>query len=659
MAKFGTDVTSMSGVSGSGIFGMNVREGVVDKSAAMNVQADTAMMEAVGKTAIDAHRGYELARYEQSQDEVISDYMSRRAPNLQQMEVELAAQSKAVDAVWDNPTSTTEEMSAVESAFSEKLTKLRNAQKQGVMSPDEFNARVLQTTREAVARNPGLYNDLVEQGRKMLELSGITTIVDYDKKVAEANAKVQEEQDKQFRTTAIRLGIDPADPMMRSKVLDYNGKMAQFDLFTKADGFTDLQRKQIINDPSQLNTVFSGASFTLAALGNSLIAEETVPAQQRLLLLRTRYNDKKRELLNSFGSNAGDKVVQDNIATLDQELKMYEDVITGVLPANIAKSYNELRTQREMSRLGLPEASVYLPYWNALSEPDKIMMKKDGFFKFSETVLSGQSGKVFDWKDKSAAEGYFKFSSVALDQAKQGNPKDLAKIFESFHNTMFDATADATTRQQAASSFMRSMSANGAHESINNLPVEHRQQLLMDSKEYLGQLANSILTITKFPDNTPINKPVDLSFVMMGNSIVFSSQLDPRTASKLNSVYGQEINNTIKTMANLNGHGDVGKMLKDKESGLLDTFKVLAGQSGRVATGTIKRPAAQQGGSQFAAPSMQVTHQQQATRDNIRKQILQDELVQEESRFRSAVGEDKIISGKNIEALRKELARMQ
>lgn len=331
MAKFGTDVTSMSGVNGSGIFGMNVQEGVVDKSAAMNVVADTAMMEAVGKTAIDAHRGYELARYESEQEAVISDYMNRRESNVGQMQMELAAQDNALNAVWDSPTSSDAERLAVESAFSEKLTKLRNAQKQGVMSTDEFNARILQTTREAVARNPGLYDDLIAHSKKVLGLSGITATVEADKAAADASLKQRQKAEEYILSIAKENNV----PVR----FDANGR-ANIDEIAPVIQQIQME-KQVVEAADRL-TSFDEAQFrqygTTYMVGKynavneqaiQIMADKSQPFASRITTVKMLFNSLRQSVVGDPRINKIiDKApVQSSLSQLD---KMVESAITSL-----------------------------------------------------------------------------------------------------------------------------------------------------------------------------------------------------------------------------------------------------------------------------------------------------------------------------------------
>lgn len=191
MAQFGVPATQMSGADTKAA--KFVKQPVADQSS--NILLGTAL-----NLASDAYTGYAQASLEKEQEKVIDDYMaSKKNPAIaQEAEEDIGALGQASESLWKRVSSEADyqpdvqDFSGIEKTMNEKLMKLKAAKDQGVMSPQEFSDRILATTREAVARNPGLYAELKQHSSRVLEMSGITDVVKADLKQIESAQKQQE-----------------------------------------------------------------------------------------------------------------------------------------------------------------------------------------------------------------------------------------------------------------------------------------------------------------------------------------------------------------------------------------------------------------------------------------------------------------------------------
>lgn len=191
MAKFGIEATNLNAPDMKAA--KFVRQPVADQSSNILLGMGLDM-------ADQAYTGYQMASLEKEQEAVIDDYMtSKKNPAIaQQAEADIGALDAASESLWKRVASESDyqpdvgDFSGIEKTLNEKLTKLKAAKDQGVMSPQEFSDRILATTREAVARNPGLYAELKQHSSRVLEMSGITDVVKADMKQAESAQKQQE-----------------------------------------------------------------------------------------------------------------------------------------------------------------------------------------------------------------------------------------------------------------------------------------------------------------------------------------------------------------------------------------------------------------------------------------------------------------------------------
>lgn len=201
--KFGIDVTNMGDPS-LGAAGF-IRQPTADTSGLVM----TGLALDVASEIPNAWAGYENARLESEQEKVIDEYLERKKNPLimEQTAVEIGALDMAEKSIWKKVASDAEyqpdvdDFSAVDQALQQKLGKFQAAREQGVMSPEEFTDRILATTREAINRNPGLYDRLKQHSARVLEMSGIMDIVKADA----AAAKAQQDELTRFKNDIVDL----------------------------------------------------------------------------------------------------------------------------------------------------------------------------------------------------------------------------------------------------------------------------------------------------------------------------------------------------------------------------------------------------------------------------------------------------------------------
>jgi len=181
MAEFGIKATQLSPADTKAA--KHVRNPVADESG--NVMLGVGL-----DMAGQAIEGYQMASLEKEQEKVIDEYMGRRPEALGQQQIDLAATKTSIDSIWEKAGSVEQLDAAVnpiEKNFQDRLAKFERARDQGVMSPSDFNDRILATTREAVNKMPGLYDKLLQHSKKVLGMSGIENVLDADIAKQKAN----------------------------------------------------------------------------------------------------------------------------------------------------------------------------------------------------------------------------------------------------------------------------------------------------------------------------------------------------------------------------------------------------------------------------------------------------------------------------------------
>jgi hypothetical protein len=246
MAQFGVQATQLSAADTKAA--KFVRQPVADQSS--NVLLGSAL-----DMTDQAYEGYQMASIEDEQEKVIDEYMSRRSGTTQRLGEEIGALDVAEKSIWEKVSSDPNyqpdvtDFNAVDQALQSRLSKLKLAQEQGVMSPQAFTDRVLAVTREAINRNPGMYEQLKQHSSRVLEMSGIVDTVKADAKTAEDAKKSQDKMLENIVTLAGK--HDVPTYMTPSGGIDYSRMKGEVDkiqqqkqIVTAAENFGKLDTEE-------------------------------------------------------------------------------------------------------------------------------------------------------------------------------------------------------------------------------------------------------------------------------------------------------------------------------------------------------------------------------------------------------------------------------
>jgi|SRR5687768_8744306 len=197
-AQFGAAATSLSdpNISNSSF----ATQGVVDRSKGIGYQGIAIGAHGAGIAATqalqlgqDVKEGFALADLESAQEDEINAYMeSKKNPQIaSDAAIDAATLEKTSQSLWGKlgDGSSIEDIDAVEKLYKDRISTFKRASEQGVMSPDEFAQRTLAVTREAINRNPHMYNEILAHSKKTLGLSGIEDLVAAEKAGKDAASK--------------------------------------------------------------------------------------------------------------------------------------------------------------------------------------------------------------------------------------------------------------------------------------------------------------------------------------------------------------------------------------------------------------------------------------------------------------------------------------
>jgi len=274
MAEFGIKATQMSDADTRSA--KHVRQPTEDQSS--NVLLGAAL-----DMAGQAFEGHQLASLEKEQEAVIDLYMTKgaRKEDIENQTLEAATLNSSINSIWEKATSVEdleEKAGPIEKEFQGRLKKLQLAVDQGVFTPEQFQTKVLATTRTAVNQAPGLYDKLLAHSKKVLGLSGIDVILEAD----QAAAKAQQDDLKNLKGLADKLNVgynhfSPNYDQMQADVLQRQREVSASEALTRGiSAEANVKKEDALSFIANAGTnAILGDSFTLKSTAASMFEGAT------------------------------------------------------------------------------------------------------------------------------------------------------------------------------------------------------------------------------------------------------------------------------------------------------------------------------------------------------------------------------------------------
>ena len=205
-----------------------IAPGVSDNSAAT-------LIAGLGKIGIEAYTGYQEAGLEKDIETTTQDYFTnqRQYEEGQQAGIDAGGLSKGIDSFWDKAATEvadTKDLSLLETQFKGKMETYASAMKQGKMTADQLYARIINTTREHVSRNPWLQKELLKTADDYLEITGLGGYIKTAQKSAKEQQDMQQAVLKDEMLRSSRNGVDPFSvPDWRERLQEREAGKAKFE----------------------------------------------------------------------------------------------------------------------------------------------------------------------------------------------------------------------------------------------------------------------------------------------------------------------------------------------------------------------------------------------------------------------------------------------
>lgn len=165
--------------------------------------ATAGLLSNVASIGVKAYTGYQQASLQKEITGIADEYFSAPSQeDINQMGVEVGALEGAFAGQFPDTMEGVKKLEGLNQVFEKKLNTLAAASKQGRMSLEELQTRILSATREAVNRNPMIQQELLSTADKYMELSGLGSFIKAQSKREEDVYKAELDRRKQLEKIA-------------------------------------------------------------------------------------------------------------------------------------------------------------------------------------------------------------------------------------------------------------------------------------------------------------------------------------------------------------------------------------------------------------------------------------------------------------------------
>jgi len=559
MAKFGSDVTSMSPVSP--YVGKYNLQGVQDNSSAIVAQTVGEAAKAGG----ELYQGSILNKISLEDQANVQEYMDRSHP--QELQIEAAGLSKSIDNIWGSLDATIEDVNPVEKEFQSRVSRLKTAVDQGVMSPEEFTNRTLSTLRNAVNRNPGMIKELANHANSVLALTGINGIVQQD--IADrdkiANAKHADEAfildiAKKANTPLMYNPNGSIDYVGMNKVNStWQGEKALLDSADRQNQFTE---ENFRNFGPQYAT---GKINEATDLAINILKDPTMPLDKAMVQVNLALDSVEKGFTSDprVGRILDKPSVASTVTYLRNQVNAIKSNIKSFATKEDAAAYfknstNIIRDQQyqDMSKVVNPQMLDMLSKLTAnvgvadfiSKQPELKVEVYNGITRILDG-LPTNSAVMYGGNAKSPINTII--SALSKDAGKPDNPNANTALSNTFRTVDSDITKlPIGDKFNFYSNYTKTLGNPANKEGLAKLDDDARAK----ATNHVNDYANITLTNMKEVLDKSVTANDKVIFNVLPDGRLSITSNNPSLTNELNTKFIPRINDSILAISNLSGH---------------------------------------------------------------------------------------------------------
>jgi hypothetical protein len=561
-----------------------IAPGVSDNSMATLVAG-------LGKLGVEAYTGYQEAGLEKDITTTTQDYFTnqRQYEEGQQAGVDAAGVGKGIDAFWDKAATEAadaKDLSLLETKFKSKMETYASAMKQGKMTADQLYARIINTTREHVSRNPWLQKELLKTADDYLEITGLGGYI----KTAQKSTKEEQDFQKKFleerMTRADKLGLNPMsnrnwDAQLtereagKAKLESMNlGLQHVKDMLPEdAAKFLEDARPQVYPALwTNLQDTMISQMNTKQANGMPITWEQQKYNIRREAL---QFKDKLRALVIQNNPRLmGEASVKDFLTHTDQtvdELNKALDTFGSGDDAlkfaqnqyNIVKAQQELQVAKMVSLPALNAAGVLMK-----DMPQGMQMRFMAEHPNAVNMMLSSTAMLLDGTISpiNVTHGVKAISGILAVGENRPVPTELGKAITTMAATLRDPKSfpDLKTKVDTQSQLVGQMANVAAKDQFAGMSPADRATTTTVVAEYMDsaeELVNkNIKKLAEEGVNIGWGQLADGTITLQYQE---GSKRNDEELARLNAIYPGHMNNAIKAYSHLAGREDYGKVFQN------------------------------------------------------------------------------------------------
>lgn len=562
-------------------FRANVKEPIVSRMGGAGFESATGVLKDVAKVAVEEYQSSQVQGLRKQTEQNIQDYLATSPTRIRELEVEAAGLENAMKQFTQVPAPegvTGEQIDMAYSGVQEELNKrldmLRRAKEQGLVTGTDFTERVLKSTREAVAKNPGITRELLSAASQTLEIYGIQDRIRRDdaliKAQQDAGAKMQtelwNEADKRnIPVTYLADGTVDYDTLQRRIMKNRAdaGAYTALDQISKTNTILDNDEVRDLVRNGLHYAAVTGAYNDVQQKVIAVFNDAKIPYANKVVTAKSIINEAKGKVRQGFSRYMGQAEIKEAASFFESQVDHLETSLESFKSGDDAKKFfsNEKTIMEDEQTINLlkgVDVARYKFFANILQTAGfaNLAQTKDGqefinnLVILSKDMLRDANPSANNYnKDPNARDSHF---GVLLKNHLDAFTRNDFSTKDDFDKTVLgyikglkdpNVTSNPTDYFLRTEDLVKVFSDPKYANVMGTVSAEARGQLMENLATYSDQLALSMAQYirTHPEENITLNVLKDGTMVATGASPQFNRDFISR------------INTTLGAYANVNG----------------------------------------------------------------------------------------------------------